>query len=97
MICFSICTTMFINLSRNTKGLESLTELKYENTSELFNYQQNFYIGLSNLLKYKNEEYIKQGNTIDKEEFERRKQNMFFDWYSQINQQIGNGYDKGII
>ena len=86
IICFGIAATMFVNLVRNTDGIEPLLEPNYVNTSELFSYQENFYIGLNNLLKFKNEEYIKQGNTIDKTEFENRKKDMFGELYNQMNQ-----------
>lgn len=97
IVCFGLGVTVFANLVRNSNGLEALTEPNYVNTNDLYNYEQNFYIGLDNLLKYKNEEYIKLGNTISKEEFERKKQDMFYEWYNQLNEKMGLDYNNSII
>ncbi|MCX7923335.1 MAG: HAMP domain-containing histidine kinase [Clostridia bacterium] len=90
IICFALSATIFANLVNNSNGFGSFSERDYLKSRDLFYYQQNFYTGLINLLKYKNEDNIRKGNTIDKVEFENRKQQAYFEWYNQIESQMGS-------
>lgn len=88
ILCFGLSVTVFANVMRNTNGLEALSERSYIHSMELYNYEQNFYTGLNNLLKYKDEDNIRKGNTINKAEFESRKRDMFYEWYSSVDENV---------
>lgn len=83
VVSFGIAATMFANLVKNVDSLEVLSEQEYVNSSELSRYQQQFLADLNQLLTYGNEDNIKAGNSINKKEFEIRKQQIFDEWYAE--------------
>ncbi|MTV47939.1 hypothetical protein GJ688_02945 [Heliobacillus mobilis] len=88
VVSFGIAATIFANQMKNVHNLEVLSERDYVKSSELSSHQQSFLEDLNHLLKYGNEENIKAGNSIDKTDFEIRKQRIFDDWCADLDRRM---------